>query len=144
MTAVRIALVQQKASEDKAANIQRGHDAVAKAAAEGAQIICFAELAFDRFYPQRHATDETLAQAEPIPGPITDAFAKQAAELGVVLVLNMFERDGQRTFDSSPVIDADGSLLGITRMIHITDYEHFHETGSVSYTHLTLPTIYSV
>ena len=129
MTAVRIALVQQKASEDKAANIQRGHDAVAKAAAEGAQIICFAELAFDRFYPQRHATDETLAQAEPIPGPITDAFAKQAAELGVVLVLNMFERDGQRTFDSSPVIDADGSLLGITRMIHITDYEHFHETG---------------
>jgi N-carbamoylputrescine amidase len=129
MTAVRIALVQQKASEDKAANIQRGHDAVAQAAADGAQIVCFAELAFDRFYPQRHATDETLAQAEPIPGPITDAFAKQAAELGVVLVLNMFERDGQRTFDSSPVIDADGSLLGITRMIHITDYEHFHETG---------------
>lgn len=129
MKAVRIALVQQKASADRDANIQRGHEAVDRAAADGANIICFAELAFDRFYPQRHATPETLSLAEPIPGPTTNAFAEQAARLGVVVVLNLFERDGARTFDSSPVIDADGSLLGVTRMIHITDYEHFHERG---------------
>lgn len=121
--------MQQKASEDRAANIERGHQAVAEAAANGANVVCFAELAFDQFYPQRHATPETLALAESIPGPITNAFAKQAAELGVVIVLNLFERDGARTYDSSPVIDADGSLLGVTRMVHITDYEHFHETG---------------
>lgn len=121
--------MQQKASEDKTANIDAGIEAVRKSAADGAQIVCFAELAFDRFYPQRHATPETLALAEPVPGPTSSVFAQLASELGVVLVLNLFERDGNRTFDSSPVIDADGSLLGITRMVHITDYEHFHETG---------------
>ncbi len=127
---VRIALVQQKASPDRAANVRRGHEAVARAASDGAGIVCFAELAFDRFYPQRHATPELLALAEPIPGPVTQAFADQARELGVVLVLNLFERaDASTTFDSSPVIDADGRLLGTTRMIHITDYEHFHEKG---------------
>jgi N-carbamoylputrescine amidase len=52
-----------------------------------------------------------------------------AKELGVVVVLNLYERDGDRAFDCSPVIDADGALLGRTRMIHITDYPCFHEQG---------------
>ena len=60
---------------------------------------------------------------------MTDAFAAKARELGVVAVLNLFERDGERTFDCSPVIDADGTVLGRTRMIHITDYACFHEQG---------------
>ena len=45
------------------------------------------------------------------------------------MVINFFERDGNRTFDCSPVIDADGTLLGVTRMIHITEYPCFHEQG---------------
>jgi len=126
---MHIALVQQIATPNRAANVQRGLDAVRRAAAEGADLVCFAELAFDRFYPQHRATPETLARAEPIPGPTTDAFAALAKELGVVLVLNLFERDGEKTFDTSPVIDADGTLLGVTRMVHITDYEGFHEQG---------------
>ncbi len=60
---------------------------------------------------------------------MTDAFCRRARELGVVVVLNLYERDGERGFDCSPVIDADGSLLGRTRMIHITDYPCFHEQG---------------
>ena len=64
-----------------------------------------------------------------MPGPITEAFQAKAAERGVVIVLNLFERDGARTFDSSPVIDADGRLLGCTRMIHITEYDCYHEQG---------------
>ena len=44
-------------------------------------------------------------------------------------MINLYERDGQHTYDSSPVIDADGTLLGVTRMIHITDYPCFHEQG---------------
>ena len=47
----------------------------------------------------------------------------------MVVVLNLFERHGERTFDSSPVIDADGALLGVTRMVHITEYACFHEQG---------------
>ncbi|MEM1042373.1 MAG: nitrilase-related carbon-nitrogen hydrolase [Bacteroidota bacterium] len=134
---MRIALVQQPATEDPGSspgqalstNVQRGLSAARRAAEAGADLVAFAELAFTPFYPQRHATPETLALAEPIPGPTTDAFAALAKELGVVLVLNLFERDGDRTFDTSPVIDADGTLLGRTRMVHITDYEAFHEQG---------------
>jgi beta-ureidopropionase len=47
----------------------------------------------------------------------------------VVIVLNLFERAGDHTYDSSPVIDADGTLLGTTRMVHITDFDGFHEQG---------------
>ena len=126
---MRIALVQQKASEDLDANCRKGLEAVREAAKNDADVVCFAELAFEPFYPQRHATPEALAKAEAIPGPVTDAFSALARELGVVLVLNVFERAGDKTFDSSPVIDSDGTLLGITRMVHITDYEGFHEAG---------------
>lgn len=126
---MRIALVQQKATDDLKANREKGLAAVREAAANGADVVCFAELAFEPFYPQRHATPEALAKAETIPGLVTDAFSALAKELGVVLVLNLFERDGDKTFDTSPVIDADGRLLGITRMVHITDYEGFHEAG---------------
>jgi hypothetical protein len=47
----------------------------------------------------------------------------------MVVVLNLYERDGAHAYDCSPVIDADGRLLGRTRMIHITEYACFHEQG---------------
>ncbi len=126
---MRIALVQQKATPDRSANVACGLAALQTAAANGAHLVCFAELAFEPFYPQRPAAPGVADRAEPVPGPITEAFQARAAELGVVAVLNLFERDGDRTFDSSPVVDADGTLLGCTRMVHITDYPGFHEQG---------------
>ncbi len=126
---MKLALVQQPATDDRQANRETGLAAVRDAAAQGANVICFAELAFDPFYPQDRATPETLALAEPIPGPTTEAFSKLAADLGVVIILNIFERDGEHTYDTSPVIDANGTLLGKTRMVHITDYDWFHEQG---------------
>jgi len=126
---MRIALVQQHATTDRAGNVERGVQAVRRAAREGAEVIAFAELAFDPFWPQVPATPATLAMAEPIPGPTTERFQALAAELEVVLVLNLYERDGEERYDSSPVIDSDGALLGLTRMVHITDFEGFHEAG---------------
>jgi N-carbamoylputrescine amidase len=126
---MRIALIQQHATWDRQANLNRGLQAARRAAEQGAQVLCFAELAFERFYPQLPAGPDFADHAETIPGPITVAFQDLARELGVVVVLNLFEKVGHRTFDSSPVIDADGSLLGITRMVHITEYECFHEQG---------------
>jgi len=126
---MRVALVQQLATEDLEENRRRGLAAVEAAAGSGAEVVCFAELAFDPFYPQQPATPETLESAEPIPGPTVERFAELARRLQVVLVLNLFERDGEQTFDASPVIDADGSLLGVTRMVHITEYACFHEQG---------------
>src|SRR5204863_9095991 len=124
-----IALVQQHASDDRAANVARGLTAVDEAAAHGARLAVFAELAFERFYPQHPAGADPHRLAEPVPGPITDAFAERARRHGMVIVLNLYERDGGDAYDCSPVIDADGRLLGRTRMIHITEYPCFHEQG---------------
>ncbi len=126
---MRIALVQQHATVDLEDNLRRGLESLTTAAADGAQLVCFAELAFEPFYPQLPAGDRPAELAQEVPGPITEVFAKRAAELGVVVVLNLYERDGDRCFDCSPVIDADGTLVGRTRMVHITDYACFHEQG---------------
>jgi N-carbamoylputrescine amidase len=126
---MRIALIQQKATADKKENFQRGLVALEEAARNGAELVCYAELAFEPFYPQRPAAADFRDHAEPVPGPVTEAFSAKAAELGVAVVLNLFERDGEHTYDCSPVIDADGTLLGRTRMVHITDYPCFHEQG---------------
>jgi N-carbamoylputrescine amidase len=123
----RVALIQQSATADPAENLQRGLDAARRAAASGARVVAFAELAFTRFYPQHPPQTDVRTLAEPVPGPTTDAFSALARELGVVVVLNVFERAGDFTYDCSPVIDADGSLLGRTRMVHITEYPCFHE-----------------
>ena len=126
---MKIALIQQHATHDKAANVARGLAAIDEAANNGAQLACFAELAFEWFYPQRPAGAGVRDLAEPVDGPTVRAFQQKARERGIVIVLNLFERDGERTYDSSPVIDADGALLGVTRMIHITEYPCFHEQG---------------
>jgi predicted amidohydrolase len=126
---MKIALVQQHAGPGKADNVRRGLRAFEAAARAGAAIVGFAELAFEPFYPQTPAGPGARGLSEPVPGPITDVFSAKARELGVVAVLNLFERDGDRTFDCSPVIDADGTLLGRTRMVHITEYACFHEQG---------------
>jgi N-carbamoylputrescine amidase len=125
----RIALVQQHAGTDRDDNRRRGLTALERAAAQGALIVGFAELAFEPFHPQDPARGDVRRLAEPVPGPTTEMFAAAAKRLGVVVVLNLFERAGDCAFDSSPVIDADGALLGVTRMVHITDYACFHERG---------------
>jgi len=126
---MKIALIQKKASQDIKINIEKGLASVREAAANGANIVCFAELAFTPFYPKRPAGNNILDLAELIPGPTTDTFAELAKELGVVTVLNLFESDGNKTYDSSPVINIDGKILGITRMLHITEYDCFYEQG---------------
>ena len=124
---LRIALVQQTAGPDPAGNLARGLEAARRAADRGAKLVAYPELAFTEFHPQNRLGDNRHSLTEPVPGPTTDAFSELARELGVVVVLNLYERDGDRAFDSSPVIDADGTLLGVTRMMHITQYEGFWE-----------------
>ena len=123
---MNIALIQQSCTTDKSDNLNRGLEAARKAARSGADVICFPELAFEPFYPQFDDPEDPKQHAEPIPGPITNAFSELAADHEVVIVLNLFELDGDKTYDSSPVINVDGSILGTTRMVHITDYACFH------------------
>jgi len=126
---MKIALIQQHATENLDNNINRGVENFRKAAESGAEVIAFAELAFLPFLPQIPAGPKVSERAESIPGRTTEIFSKLAKEFGVVCVLNLFETDGKRTFDSSPVIDADGALLGVTRMAHIMEGPGFHERG---------------
>lgn len=124
---MRIALIQQTASEDNESNIVKGLKNIDKAAEMGAELAVFAELAFTRFYPQYRANKNLSELAEPVPGPTTKKFMDKAKEHNMVIVINLFEIEKGHTYDSSPVIDSDGSLLGTTRMVHIADYECFYE-----------------
>jgi len=126
---VKIALIQQRATRDKPQNIARGLANLETAARNGAQLVCYAELAFEWFHPQHPAAGDVRSLAEPVDGPLVCAFRDKAREFGMVVVLNFFERRNGETFDASPVIDADGSLMGVTRMVHITEYACFHEQG---------------
>ena len=129
MNDMKIALIQQHASTETAANIRRGLDNLDKAAEQGAELAVFAELAFTRFFPQYEAQGDVIHLAETVPGPTTELFMAKAEEHHMVIVINLFELADGKAYDSSPVIDADGSLLGTTRMMHITNYECFYEKG---------------
>jgi N-carbamoylputrescine amidase len=125
---MRIALVQYHIGSNHAANVARGLAAVREAAANRATLVAFPELAFTPFFPCCGAGGAAPVETgEDVPGATTDAFCRLAAELGVVIVLNLYEREGDRANDSSPVIDADGRLLGTTRMLHVAQMPHFYE-----------------
>lgn len=125
---VRIALAQVAADDDLEANIERGLAHVDDAAAAGCKLCVFPEMAFHPFFPQHRTDASYFSWAEPIPGPITEAFRKRAAEHGMVVIPNLFELAGPgRHYDASPVIDADGSLIGVTRMVHIAEEPGFNE-----------------
>lgn len=125
---MRIALAQLSSSPDRAANLSRVEKAMRDAKEAGAGLVAFPEVVLDRFFPVRKDDPAASALAEPVPGPVTERIAGLAGELGLVTVFNLYEVDAAgRRFDTSPVFDADGTLLGITRMLHITEYEGFHE-----------------
>ena len=128
---MKIALIQQHATPDPAENLRRGIDAFHRAANRGANLIAYPELAFLPFLPQVPADrrGETESFAQTVPGPVTEEFSALAKKYGIVVVLNLFEKAGGGTYDSSPVLDADGRLLGATRMVHIMDGPGFHERG---------------
>ncbi len=127
---LRIALAQQHCTPDRSENLERALVAMERARDLGAELVVFPELAIDRFFPQHQRLAEARKLAEPIPGPSTKAVAAKARQCRLVTVFNLYEKHeagGGRYYDSSPVFDADGALLGVTRMVHITDYAGFHE-----------------
>jgi N-carbamoylputrescine amidase len=122
-----VGLVQESGAEDQRANIERTVQRVREAAARGAQIICLQELFSSPYFCKAMRADR-FDLAEPIPGPITDTMCRLARELKVVLVVPLFERQAAGVYrNSAAVIDADGSLLGVYRKMHIPDDPLYHE-----------------
>src|SRR3954471_5933935 len=122
-----VGIIQDSASSDAAATLEATIVRVREAAARGAQIICLKEL-FNSPYFCKSQQCERFDIAEPIPGPTTEVMQKIARELAIVLVVPLFERQARGVYrNSAAIIDADGSLLGIYRKMHIPDDPLFNE-----------------
>jgi N-carbamoylputrescine amidase len=105
---------------------------IERAAKQGAQVVCTQELFASQYFCQ--VEDHRFFKlAEPIPGPSTEAIAKLARKHKLVVIASLFERRTQGLYhNTAVVIDADGSLAGIYRKMHIPDdplyYEKFYFT----------------
>jgi N-carbamoylputrescine amidase len=126
-TPFTVGIIQDRADPKTADNLARAERLVREAAARGAQIICLKEL-FNSLYFCKSQQSDRFDLAEPIPGPTTDAMQKLARELAVVLVVPLFEKQAAGIYrNSAAIIDADGSLLGAYRKMHIPDDPLFNE-----------------
>jgi len=132
MPKVTLGLLQHACSGDPAANLKKTLALAERAAKQGANIICTQELFRSQYFCQNE-DHENFKLAEPIGGPSTKAFQKLAKKHGVVIVASLFEKRASGLYHNTAVIiDADGSLLGIYRKMHIPDdplyYEKFYFT----------------
>ena len=122
-----VGIIQDHATPDVAANLQRTERLVREAARKGAQIVCLKEL-FQSPYFCKSQQSERFDLAEPIPGRTTDAMQRLAKELSIVLIVPLFERQAAGVYrNSAAIIDADGALLGVYRKMHIPDDPLFNE-----------------
>ena len=123
----RIGLVQMSCGQDPAANLDHAVSKIREAAERGAQIVCLQEL-FRSQYFCREEDARLFDLAEAIPGPSTDLLCPLAAELGVVIIASLFEKRATGLYhNTAAIIDADGTLLGIYRKMHIPDDPLFFE-----------------
>ena len=122
-----MALVQATAYESKARNVEKTLARIAQAAAAGANIVCLQEL-FAGFYPAQSEDYRRFDDAEPIPGPTSQAIAQAAREHRVVVVGSFFERRTAGLYHNTALIfDADGSTAGMYRKMHIPDDPLYYE-----------------
>ncbi|MGQ0538978.1 MAG: carbon-nitrogen hydrolase [Gemmatimonadaceae bacterium] len=122
-----VSVIQEAAGPDLAANTERQIARVREAHSNGAQIICLQEL-FNAPYFCKRQDAALFDLAEPIPGPTTDRMQSLARELETVLVVPLFERQAAGIYrNSAALIDADGSLLGVYRKMHIPDDPLYYE-----------------
>ena len=129
---IKLGLIQTDVSANPDANLKKTLGLAERAAKAGAQIICTQELFRSQYFCQSE-DHENFKLAEKIPGPSTDAFCKLAKKYKAVVIASLFEKRASGVYhNTAAVIDADGSLLGIYRKMHIPDdplyYEKFYFT----------------
>lgn len=135
---IKVGLVQMSCSRDPEENLVKAVSKIKEAAAQGAQIVCLQEL-FRSLYFCDVEDYDNFKLAEPIPGPSTEVLSKLAGELGVVIIASLFEKRTNGIYhNTTAVLDADGSYLGMYRKMHIPDdpayYEKFYFTpGDLGY-----------
>ena len=125
-------MIQTACSADPKANLSKTLAATERAAKQGAKIICTQELFRSQYFCQSE-DHEHFKLAESIPGPSTEAFQKIAKKHRAVIIASLFEKRAAGVYhNTAAIIDADGSLLGVYRKMHIPDdplyYEKFYFT----------------
>lgn len=129
---LKVGLIQQANTADRSDNKRRLREAIRRVASEGAELVVLQELHNGLYFCQREDVD-TFDEAESIPGESTREFGELAQELGIVLVLSLFERRAAGLYhNTSVVLERDGSIAGMYRKMHIPDdpayYEKFYFT----------------
>jgi N-carbamoylputrescine amidase len=115
----RIGLIQMACSQDPNQNMAKAEWRIREAAGKGAQIVCLQELFRSQYFCMEEKA-ERFDLAEPVPGPSTDALGRLARDLAIVVIGSVFERRAAGVYhNTAVVIDADGSLAGVYRKMHI-------------------------
>ena len=124
---VRVGLVQMTCVPEPEPNMEKAIERTREAAAKGAQIVCLQELFRSQYFCQTEDI-ELFKLAEPIPGPSTERLGALAKELNVVIVASLFEKRAAGLYHNTAVmLDADGSVAGKYRKMHIPDDPLFYE-----------------
>lgn len=129
---LKVGIIQQANSADHSDNKRRLKEAIRRVASEGAELVVLQELHNGLYFCQTEDVD-TFDEAESIPGESTREFGELARELGIVLVLSLFERRAAGLYHNTAVVmERDGSIAGMYRKMHIPDdpayYEKFYFT----------------
>ena len=124
---ITLGLIQQSRNKSLAQNLEATIQEIRRSVKLGAQIICLQELFRSRYFCQTENSNE-FKLAETIPGPTTEVLSKLAGELGVVIISPLFEKRTEGIYhNTAVVIDADGSIVGSYRKMHIPDDPYFYE-----------------
>lgn len=124
---LNVALVQQRCGENPGANLANQMVDIRRAATGGARLVLLQELHNTPYFCQREDA-ANFDLAEPIPGPSTERLARAARDAGAVVVASLFERRAPGLYHNTAVVlDADGTLAGRYRKMHIPDDPEYYE-----------------
>lgn len=126
MKKVKLALVQPTLGEDMEQNLNKAISSMEEAASNGAQAVCFPEIQLSPFFPQ-YSKKDVSNYAISIDHNYVNQIREKCKSLNLVGFPNFYLQEYDNRFDASPVIDSDGSILGISKMVHIVQAPCFFE-----------------
>ena len=127
MRNVKIAAIQMRCFTDPKKSLASAEEKVREAAAKGAQIILLPELFEREYFCQQRRYDFYHIAKPVLSNEAVQMGLRLSKELGVVLPISFYEKDGNVLYNSVACIDADGTLLGVYRKTHIPDDHYYQE-----------------
>jgi predicted amidohydrolase len=123
---MKIALIQMGMTPDEGENLQKSLQKMEEAAKQGANLVLFPELQLSPFFPQ-HAQSDATRYLMTIDSAAIQKIKQKAHELDLVTIPNFYLKEPAGNYDACPVINNDGKIMGISRMVHIVQVEYFYE-----------------